>query len=64
MYTGPTSGSIRASPRGQVPTGPSFHTVCRVVGRRFKIDRTQSWYRGLQEVGLALHEEETLPYFR
>ena len=33
MYSGPTSGSIRASLKGQVPTGPTFHTVWRVVGR-------------------------------
>ena len=31
MYSGPTSGSIRASLEGQVPTGPTFHTVWRGV---------------------------------
>jgi hypothetical protein len=34
IHSGPTSGSIRASPKGQVPTGPTFHTVWRVVMRR------------------------------
>ena len=34
MHSGPTSVSIRASPKGQVPTGPTFHTVWRVVRRR------------------------------
>jgi hypothetical protein len=33
MYSGPTSGSIRASLKGQIPTGPTFHTVWRVVRR-------------------------------
>jgi len=28
--SGPTSGSIRASLKGQVPTGPTSHTVWRV----------------------------------
>jgi len=31
MYSDPTSGSIRARLKGQVPTGPTFHTVWRVV---------------------------------
>jgi len=33
MYSDPTSGSIRARLKGRVPTGPTFHTVRRVVGR-------------------------------
>jgi hypothetical protein len=34
MYSDPTSGSIRARLKGQVPTGPTFHSVWRVVRRR------------------------------
>jgi len=30
-HSGPYSVSIRASPKGQIPTGPTFHTVWRVV---------------------------------
>jgi len=33
-HSGPTSVSIRASPKGQGPTGPTFHTVWRVVRQR------------------------------
>jgi len=36
-HSGPTSVSIRASPKGQVPTGPSFHTVWRVVRRPYSL---------------------------
>ena len=32
-HSGPYSVSIRASPKGQVPTGPTSHTVWRVVRR-------------------------------
>ena len=31
--TEPTSPRIRASATGQIPTGPTFHTVWRHVGR-------------------------------
>jgi len=32
-HSGPISVSIPASPKGQVPTGPTFHTAWRIVGR-------------------------------
>jgi len=51
-HSGPTSVSIRASPKGQVPTGPTFHTVWRGVGRRFGAN-----YSDHAPAGLHHHRE-------